>query len=830
MQSTGIQDTAGHSTDHTPETECWEMPSEQNHNSINVGPSSSPSANKVDDSIPTKSEQIQQIPRPHGSLNSLQDNMIEPPRPLETAFDAADSVIPTQDMLPERGIDSVDGSLAEHTQDSIPSDNICKRMPLRRSLGISGIVTLVGGFIVSLVVTGFLIFLWAGEGHIPGGAAAPRLWRYIMLHSWAIQAVTLTSVVLRVLVVAQASLCSSMVAALLFETTKVPLSLSAHLSLTRGINTGPRKLIQTLILAHEMPVILKLETVLLTVILFASLGTQFSSTILLSDFNTTRLVGYPETLQLNVSSSLERTQELLEDRLGFEGILFAFLRPTFPTVGKLVVSDATVSNASGISDSGLIRQAFLPFGQEDREKSNLYEGPAIVADTRVSCIRPSISHGILGPTMLYEDDWFVNITISYEESYREAGLDLFSTCRDPSRNESCMSPVSASTALLVPPKWQPGDPKWTAGAHFMWANDTQFEHSWDIHQTPLNLSSGSTPFLVFTTNIFGNITEESDHKEGFELIQQSSISYGEWTTYEILPSMFLNVSLCFVGLHASMSQVLMERNTDVQEPNVIGTLFQTAQVDNIEEALSFSGLGNLSQNSDKKNIFSIARVEEFATSLDSDVKQGFSAAQMSAFLDLLVHLKLNDFVRDDVSSIELCLNCYGSYEPAPYDLASILTHIIINGGQLATAFQFFIMVTFQRSYYYYLPGFDAAASARVAFSNYYDIPRRWGGLSIVLSLVFVQGLCVYIISGLFVTRVRYTMQSNVWHTISQLASPDLEPILQQSNQAKDDEIEKLLRGQRTRATLRRSSEDGNVILMKREDKKVSDAAPGLMVD
>ncbi|KAI1405947.1 hypothetical protein F4819DRAFT_508301 [Hypoxylon fuscum] len=733
---------------------------------------------------------------------------------LQRLSTASDAVI--EYGIDEESADSGDGAGSnQHASSPILSDKSNLRLPLRKSLGFTAISTLLGGSLLVILVISILVFLWVGEGPTPGGTKAPELWRTIMLRDWAIRTITISSVVLRVLTMAQASICSSLVAALLIEGSQIPLSLTAHLSITRAINTSPRELLQAMLLSRANAILIKIELLLLVVLALTTFGIQFSSTILLSDVNTTRLVEYPEQFQFNASTSSERIQGLLQT-LKETDKLFMLEGADFPTSGKLKLSNVTIANEHGISDSGLTRQAYLPFGQEDRTKTCSYDGLAVVADVRVSCLRPSLSAKIVRIAIVDVKDrystWGVNGTISYEESYRQAGIDSPEICRQTDGYVDCLSPNVFSSIMTVPSTWKPGNPEWTTFARPVSFQNASLGNSWDIQQTPLDFSSGSTPFFIFATNLNESCLDNDD----MELPLESPKGYREWNSYEILPNVFFNATLCFVGLHTSISQVQMERDVHMQEPNIVLSVARDFTDDEVEGVLSFVGANNLSNEQGKRGILSISSIKEIAATSGSDTNQGFPTSRIPEFLNLFHMANLQAWFSDgsDGICVQLCIFCTGFTSNNQLDLEAMFNHVINSGGQLAPTFAIFLTVLFQRSYYYVTREFDTTGYIQVAFSNEYNTPRNWGGLSAVIVLVVVHLLCVFGIVGLFVTRVRYTMQGNIWHTVSQLISSDTESILKQSNEAKDNEVQKLLQSNDVLVTLARSSTNGNVSVIK----------------
>ena len=121
-----------------------------------------------------------------------------------------------------------------------------------------------------------------------------------MLSYGAIRSITLFSLILRVVTAAQAAVCTSLISALLLEQNQVRLSQLAQFSVTRGINAGPRQLLQEILLSGSSQLRRRCETLLLSAIVALTIGIQFS-TILLPDLQDVALVGNAERFQHRVA-------------------------------------------------------------------------------------------------------------------------------------------------------------------------------------------------------------------------------------------------------------------------------------------------------------------------------------------------------------------------------------------------------------------------------------------------------------------------------------------------------------------------------------------------
>ena len=246
-----------------------------------------------------------------------------------------------------------------HEKDSNPT------LSFKESLGPVGSTSIVGGHIAILAIMGFLAFIWFGHGEAPEAALATVVWRKIALRGWMTRAITLSSLALRVIISAQSTACTSMIAALVLEKRSIRRSQVAYFSVLRGINDGPRRLVKMMLRSKTSAILLQVDFGLLILMVLVTTTLQFSSTLLLSDINNFIIVGDLDHAQ--VPSLIAYRQED-----------FAFLKlggaiqsgsPTFMTFAEAPSDSDALPNIHGFSDTGLLQRGFLPLRGSDRRTS-----------------------------------------------------------------------------------------------------------------------------------------------------------------------------------------------------------------------------------------------------------------------------------------------------------------------------------------------------------------------------------------------------------------------------------------------------------------------------
>lgn len=425
--------------------------------------------------------------------------------------------------------------------DSGDAPPVPKMTSIRQSLGFSACVILMGGTAVDLLVLGFLIFLWFGEGPVTGGEQASPVWRTIMLGEWLPQFITLSSLVMRLTIGAQASLCTSMCAALILERRKVLKSQAPQYSVIRALNDGPFNLIKLSIRQIPNNFSLHLEFILLVCLCLAALGTQFSSTILLSDLDAASIIQPPSTISLNLFVGPSMNIDTSATDYWSDQPL------SFPSFGETPPGYFAQPNQRGLSDTGVKRRALIPFYQsKDRTTLRSYDGNAAVLSSRVACMPPKLSGEFTGAN--FSGFLYGNVAgeILYEEAFAEAGLPSPRLCNSErclasSFNCSVMSIaedttyVSTSYSFCVP----------------QIIHEQKFHPSiWRLDDEPWGPES--YPILVMNSELYTGDWEEAIGKI---IPISSSTVEEEWRSYKLGPERSTKITLCFMGLNVMSSDV-----------------------------------------------------------------------------------------------------------------------------------------------------------------------------------------------------------------------------------------------------------------------------------
>ncbi|KAL7628611.1 hypothetical protein AAE478_000126 [Parahypoxylon ruwenzoriense] len=682
--------------------------------------------------------------------------------------------------------------------------NIDSRLPIRQSLGLYGCFIIFGGSVLTLIDVAFLIFLWAGEGPA-GGQEATAFWRLIMLRDGATRAVTLSSLVLRSVIAAQATVCTSLVAALLVERRQVRVSQVAQMSITRSVNSGPQQLIQEIICSRSVSMIFSLEAILLMILGLGSLGIQFTSTILLPDFNSTILVQDSETIRHNVALS-PITENNVSD-------IFSTSWPTLQgsnaLFGELDSQNMAEPNERGVSHDGPRLRAFLPFEREKRTRIRSYKGAAFTLKTEVSCQRPSIDASVKA------HPWSLNVpyasmagNISYNQTFEDAGIDYPASCYGDNYITLCFPTGFNCT---IPSQRDGISAGWaTAMCRLEAIGMTRGEADIDYWQITDDLYlPASMIFLTFATNadISSYDANDTQGKLG------APTAYGEWNSYELYPGAFLNVSLCFALLNTTISEVEMGSDTTLTEPEFKWSQnFNTPSLDVLQD---FMGADSVHKSAEERGILSIRNVQHpvshtsaFAAEVNAsaawdDVSFSEWASWHGPSAAIWAWANNNE-------SLVLCTACQMRGFTALKDGAALFQRVVNSSGRVAVAIDTYMARMVQNFYYLMLPLFDVPGDVEVVFSTEARVPRQWGGLIAVLVMVAVDLACVWALTLLYARNARYTRQGDFWHAVSQLVADPTQTALMRSDELKDGEVAETLKGKDTLVTIGRSAKTGRV--------------------
>ncbi|KAK0704360.1 hypothetical protein B0H67DRAFT_464300, partial [Lasiosphaeris hirsuta] len=623
---------------------------------------------------------------------------------------------------------------------------------LRAALGILGSVTILLGSLVVFGVLGFLIFLWTGEGH-GGSERASASWRWFVIGERITQAITLSTVVIRFIIVGQATICTSLVAAVILERHGIPLSKLAEVSIFRSINDGPYRLSWVLI-TNAFSKASIFPTLLITILVFGDIATQFLSTMLVTDLQLDLLVGDPvnEILMLEMSNS-------------FSGSIYphnTFSRqPTYAPFGENNVSAISpLPNEKGLSDTGIMQRVFVPVKETNRTSLRSYEGKAYAMNSRFVCVPPVLEKPhitlVPGPKEVSDaNGYFISAGIDIAGTLADAGLEFPPDCD----GGSCFAGSSAfNCSLPWVEKAAYGIP--TALCLPDGSNAYSPYPSWAINDRPL--SNRSEILLI----IRSNTTNVDFTMPGTSPIPESHVSNeAEWKIYSALNhSVAIELSLCFQQIDFDFVTAHLTTPTDLQAP-IPGWAASTYDW-NTTSIQSFLGTApspspssSSSSSSSSRGIYTIASLTSpLKTHTTWDLTARLVTHVYLASADALQNVTL--FMAPKAGGFQTVL--------ADMSLQALFADTLSATNRPALALQSLMTTMAASAVSEALRQFDVPGAATTASSVLALHPRGVRGLVAATVVVLVDVLVAGVIVGVFLRQTRFSAQGDYWHAIGQV--------------------------------------------------------------
>ncbi|RCI12562.1 hypothetical protein L249_0337 [Ophiocordyceps polyrhachis-furcata BCC 54312] len=278
-----------------------------------------------------------------------------------------------------------------------------------QAISIWGCCILGLGTTAIIATIGFLYLFWTESETAATNSRPPSaLWNAIVFSGWAARAITISSILIRLVIGLQSGLMTAMLASIVIEKRGVHLAQLPALSIMRCISSGAQNLYEPLASGPR-----NLETLCYGVIavlaVAVSMASNFTSTLLLADFGAVNVQAATkvDSVPIGINSTHTTT-----------GIDHWRSQPnSFPRFAELAADPIPVP---GIQDTGPSLRAFLPYQTAaDRESVKTFDGPAPVLDFRVVCLRPqlhnlAVSYSLhMTSTSMYITGWFAGFDPAY---------------------------------------------------------------------------------------------------------------------------------------------------------------------------------------------------------------------------------------------------------------------------------------------------------------------------------------------------------------------------------------------------------------------------------
>ncbi|KAG9496335.1 hypothetical protein J7337_012922 [Fusarium musae] len=615
-------------------------------------------------------------------------------------------------------------------------------------LGLVRILVLSLGTVVIAAVVTFLGFLWWGaiasvnEGDRPSS----HILRRILDSGWLLKSITISSLVYRVVAGAQAATATEMIASIFLEDNGCLLPDLARLSLTRCQTAGPFQLAFTAPRQLFDPGNL-FKSGLLVALLIASVVTQFTSTILLTDLSAARLVNDPTALNVAFgfkypSSEGENSSANLFNP--YAGVDYWTSRPS--SYLRFAEMSTPPVQGDGVHDTGAIARAFLPFNNSTRRATlRSYEGPATVVDARVICIRPRLSIHTINLT----DEYMLSLGGSVSIHGEYEGLDT--TYPDPS-SFACMVDVGKVSDRPLQQRMSlcPMD------------SDLAFIKG----GVRPDLSSYTKAYLLINaTSGFENWRENGlGGNEPVTILEsdRTSQSQGTWQSFGLngAPDTGIDATLCFANPIPWDYKISAASSQDGFEPTLQWNVTTGTYRSNAVRSLLGSTLAPVP--SLERGLLKLASPGNWST---AEASITFNTSNTINYIWTAL--------RTGKYNVSLSLSKRENWDDLPLLVPhrahiglfqEILAHTDSNA---ALAMQALFFTLLQMSYSDYTAEFDVSAEASARFSQDVIIPVQWRGFIIFCTIVGIHIALVTTIMATFFLRTRFTALGNAWQAVGQ---------------------------------------------------------------
>ncbi|KAI1193118.1 hypothetical protein F5X97DRAFT_339376 [Nemania serpens] len=662
------------------------------------------------------------------------------------------------------------------------------KLTIKESIGIYGLFVLILGTLASLASLGFIIFLWTGKGSSPGAIDASPSWRAIIIGGWVTQAITLAALLIRTAAATQATICTAMLSALFLERQSVPKSQAPQFSILRSINDGPLVLARLIFKPRQFSRMLYIETGLVFALVVSTLFLQFASTILLSDLHESTIAADKMSFPVN--------DYIAGPVNGLYSIDVSQLPPTNAVFGELPFNSTSDPDSMGFSTTGPVKRAFIPLREpEKRTTINSYSGNAVTLSSNVACMRPNMESSYHGDqlktnlnTQTY-DFGRINGTLHFGESLREAH-SVTSLCD----SNGCL----ASDFNCSLPGGYETHPSWTNSLCLIDAVNGYWPGGlslgWDSASEPW--SNHSLIYLLFSTNMYTSDWNTSHSQRTLEASPATNSE--EWISYQVGQDRFINVTLCFSTFHAELMSVDMVTTGSLAEP--LGNWSATGVGDS-SKVRKYLGVSDKNSTLADRNLLTIKDIQAPRDLAPWDTR-GSDINNSSQPKRTLAERAASDY-EDGVYSyltwsgttsttFQACTLCdfVGSVQHP--ELASIIQDTIAETGRAADAIQAYTTSLANTFYTEFLKSFTGSEPVQIAFTKVVQTAGDNGsqGLISVAVLLLFHLSCVALTVFTYVKLTRYSRQGNTWHAVSQLIGPELNTMLEGSENKDDSTVKK----------------------------------------
>jgi hypothetical protein len=695
------------------------------------------------------------------------------------------------------------------------------------TIGTFGWAVLIGGTAVLLAVLALLIFLWSPAFGADRVTESSPLWRWLSLSGArplaVLQTITVLTAVARLAAAAQATLGTSLLAAVVLESNAgVPLFRVPEFSVMRSASSGrgPLRLAWLLVKSCARP----LDGVFagLAILLLAlSVALQFSSTILISDLGSMTISGYPREGTAGFAISQEAGQMAAMRQQTSRSWLESAPAVMVP-FGEMKALPTNMSPSGfGVSDTGVLRRVFLPLRQDGEAPLRGFRGGGFAMDSRYVCMPPVLNATIsvspaTGAPAANTMPFYSNISgsINYGTTFAMAGLGFDSSCL----SGSCFAPTFDCTIpSLIPQQMGNGVNGTQAYGLCILPSTTIATRSIPAGDENSTIPATSKVLLLSRNNgnwlnwSYQNNAMQGQPRQGLVgTIQVPSMDAnptqdGEWTKLQLENGVILEYSLCFQQLAVSVTEIDVSRDID----NSISSNGGQGRMGMIDTSAARNMLGAMPDAEATRNrgIFVMNPVGDSSDTVSNTTDYFLNRLLLTdqtasgQSVSVIMHPMATSYssIDADVEYQSLFADIMDTTNRPGLALRSLMTAAM--GSLVNNAVDSNMMDNTQAVTI--IPSADVLA------------PTRLAGLAVVVALLFLHMLCVACIAAQFLMQTRYSGRGkgNHWQTIAQVVSVGTKKTLEGAVERTDKEIGAMLGNGDIRVRIGRCPYTGRVTVV-----------------
>jgi hypothetical protein len=665
-------------------------------------------------------------------------------------------------------------------------------------IGWYGQLALVGGTVCILAALSFLCFLWFSDSQ---NAA----WRHLAIEGWMTRSITVTAIVIRVMVAAQAAVATSAIAALLLQRHEVALPQIAPISLIRANNTGPYSLLWR-ITSKQCFRATPLSILFLTILTTTTISSQFTSTILLSNVRAATIQNTPQSINITYGFEEWPTNDASPGVQLLELSSFAaFAEYTEPA-----------TPVQGVHDTGLTLRALFPITSNERQQMRQYSGKATVIDNRVVCVRPEFESLSLNPVLWWATAGTTNLSLpaisgrvkpevfppgllqsaaqGWMANYPGNGSVMTFNCSTSTYDGEYMINSPKSVCFLEPNLGfrSPLYSNYTIQPYESGIPPGQFVQTYLVIQATGTFESWSSQSNG-TADLASAVKDEEWLKVPLHGVDPQDTS--------------MSFSLCFASPTMQYMDVNATRSSNTIEPslnwNVSNAQYDTAsarrQLGVAQEDISLADRG----------IFQLARQDDWRWPGTAPDPHWIRDCNFMYHGDLtgvaFGGTMIPDFGTRNYSFVVCpatsnCDSSGTSYNP-PHDMfvdihatqAALFNDVIVTTSRPALAIQALQMSWYRQTYYDWAVMFDLPSNATTQFTTQALIPVASSALIAVIAICTAHVVLIGTAMYFFVRYATSSLLDNTWSAVAQLSSDKLRPWLQQLSDKTDAEATALMK-------------------------------------